>query len=241
MAKVLHTIRYLLIVAVSAGILYFLFLLFPEPFFRYNETVGNITLYAEKPLPPNTPDLLKAVSRLLRRSTINDTTIHHRVFICNNLTLFGFLTRGRSNLGGLCDDRLTRNIFIRPADIAKGRILPPPEWASASDDRPLSYFIAHEITHSLESHAAGRWNVKIPIWLWEGYADYIGKGPDSFPEFLEQYRTHAPAMDPASGLYTRYELWVMYLLDYKGMDIKDLLRHPPALSAVEEQINHLGE
>jgi hypothetical protein len=233
MAKVLYIIRYLLLIALSCGIVYFLLLLFPEPFFPYRTTEGNVTLYAEQPLPANAPFLLDEVNRLLSRSAINDVSIHHRVFICRNLTLFGLLTRGRSNLGGLCDDRLTRNVYIRPADVGARRLLPPPGWPLAADDRPLSYFIAHEITHSLESHAAGRWNLHIPVWLWEGYADYIGTGPGDFNRYLALYKAHSPLMDPANGLYARYELYVMYLLDYEHKDIKSLMAHPPSLNSVE--------
>jgi hypothetical protein len=237
MAKALYIIRYLLIIALVCGIIYFLFLLFPEPFFSYKTTEGNITLYAEQPLPANTPRLLDEVSRLLGRSTINDISIHQRVFICNSLTLFGLLTRGKSNLGGLCDDRLTRNVYIHPADMAAERLLPPPGWPLGADDRPLSYFIAHEITHSLESHAAGRWNLHIPVWLWEGYADYIGTGPQDFNAYLKLYENHSPLMDPSNGLYTRYELYVMYLLDYEHRDIKSLMDHPPTLDNVERALN----
>lgn len=233
MAKALFIIRYLLITVLVCGILYLLFLLSPEPFFRYRTTEGNITLYAEEPLPPNTPRLLEEVSRLLGRSSLDDMSIHHRVFICKDQTMFGLLTRGRTNLAGLCDDRFTRNVYIRPADIGASRLLPPPGWTREADDRPLSYFIAHEITHSLESHAAGRWNLHIPVWLWEGYADYIGTGPEDFNRYLELYREHSPIMEPSNGLYARYELYVMYLLDYAHRDIRSLMAHPPSADSVE--------
>lgn len=240
MAKALHFIRYLLLIALGCGILYFLFLLFPAPLFRYKTTVGNITLYTQTRPPANTAALLTRVSDLLTRSPLNDTTIQQRVFICRNLSLFGLLTRGRTNLAGLCDDRLTRNVYIRPADIASEHLLAPPGQNGVQDDRPLSYFIAHEITHSLESHAAGRWNLHIPAWLWEGYADYIGTGPQDFSRYLQLYRAHSSLMDPASGLYTRYELYMMYLLDYQHRDIRSLMAHPPAQSGIEAGLQKLS-
>jgi hypothetical protein len=221
----------------ALGILYLGCLLFPQPFFRSRTSQGNITLYAAG-APPS--DLLPEVSRLLSRSTLDDPGLHHRVFVCGGITQFGFFTRGRSNLGGLCDTRLTRNVFIHPADLDKERLLAPPGWPYGSDNRPLSYFIAHEITHSLESHWVGRWSLKDPLWLWEGYADYIANGTDSLETYLDRYRRGSPIMDPARGLYDRYALYVAYLLEYEHRDIRDLLNHPPAEDSIKTAISRLA-
>ena len=41
----------------------------------------------------------------------------------------------------------------------------------------LSYFIAHEITHSLTHELLGAWDYqRLPSWLKEAYADYIARG-----------------------------------------------------------------
>jgi len=43
------------------------------------------------------------------------------------------------------------------------------------NDRPLSYFIAHEATHALQRKFDKWMLLKTPAYIIEGYADYIGK------------------------------------------------------------------
>ncbi|MDB5394536.1 MAG: peptidase superfamily domain protein [Rhodospirillales bacterium] len=48
-----------------------------------------------------------------------------------------------------------------------------------AEDRLLSYFIAHEAAHAMQSRAFGYlFGLGYPEWLNEGYADYVGKGGD---------------------------------------------------------------
>jgi hypothetical protein len=50
--------------------------------------------------------------------------------------------------GGVADVWLTRHVIIRASDIAANQIVPPgPGPIADARHRPLSYFIAHEITH----------------------------------------------------------------------------------------------
>jgi hypothetical protein len=225
---------------VALGLIYLLCLLYPQPFFSHHFQKRNITVYTGVLPPPGFDTVLDQVQQLLTRSDLNDTSLQHKVFICPNLWTFGFLTRGKTNLAGLCDDRLSRNIFIRPSDLARQRIISPPDWAFAQDDRPLSYFMAHEITHSLESHYAGRWNLKVPVWLWEGYAEYIGVGAVDFNHYLDLYKAGSPTMDPDKGSYARYLLYVLYLIEYKHLGIKFLILHPPSRQSIEKGIQTLA-
>ncbi|TDW97258.1 hypothetical protein [Dinghuibacter silviterrae] len=217
-----RTLRRITMGIVGLLLLYLLCLLYPQPFFPFKARRGNITIYASRAVPSS---LFDEVNNLLRRSPLDDTTITQRVFVCGSVFQFGFFTRGRTNLGGLCDNRLTRNIFIRPASPDFDRV--------PGDPRPLSYFIAHEITHSLESHYVGRWSLREPTWLWEGYADYIGD-PRSISRLLDVYRARSPQA------YDRYALYVTYLLDLEHQDIRDLLRRPPARDSVEAAVQGLA-
>jgi hypothetical protein len=240
MSKAIRITRGVLMLLVGLGIIYLICLLYPQPFFSHRLQKKNITVYTGSVPPHGFDTVLDQTQRLLARSDLNDTALQQKVFICPSLHLFGFLTRGRTHLAGLCDDRLSRNIFIRPTDLSRQRIISPPEWSYAQDSRPLSYFLAHEITHSLESHYAGRWNLRVPVWLWEGYAEYIGVGPVDLNNYLYLYRAGSPLMDPENGTYARYLLYVLYLIDYKHLDIKHLLLHPPSLQNVEKGIQTLA-
>jgi len=194
---------------VVLGFLYLGCLLWPSAFFSYHTRYkGNISVYTSNSLPSALAVTMDSVASLLSRSPLYDTSFEERVFIAGDLGEFSFFTRGRTYLGGLCDDRLTRNIFIHPADLRAGRLEPFHGWR---DERPLSYFIAHEITHSLCSHYLGRWHRRVPVWLWEGYADYIGLGAS------------LPALTRSSNAF-----YVGILL--RRQDIRSLLSSPPTLS-----------
>lgn len=202
----IRVLRWISGVIVGLGFFYLGCLLWPEAFFSHHVRYGQINVYTTAPtaLAATVAD----VDTRLSRSSLYDTSFAERVFICGSLRQFAFFTRGRAYLGGLCDDRLTRNIFIHPADFAAGRLQPYYGWR---DDRPLSYFLAHEITHSLCSHYLGRWSKRVPTWLWEGYADYIGLSSDT-------------AAFPPDARYVGFLL--------RSRDIRSLLSSPPAYDSV---------
>lgn len=204
----IRALRWIRGVVVGLGFLYLGCLLWPQVFFSHHISYTHIEVYTTAAAPPALLATLSEAEVLLARSPLYDTSFAEKVFICGSLRQFGFFTRGRTYLGGLCDDRLTRNIFIHPADLAAGRLQPYYGWR---DDRPLSYFIAHEITHSLCSHYLGRWSRRVPAWLWEGYADYIGLGAES-------------AALPKDARYVGFLL--------RSRDIRTLLSSPPTIDSV---------
>ncbi len=106
-------------------------------------------------------------------------------------------------------------------------------------DRPLDYFIAHEITHSLTGKAVGPLRYyRLSEWVREGYADYVGKG-DSFKYDAARraFLANAPEMDRwRSGLYLRYHLLVAYLLDKEHRSLPQVLADGVAQSSVEEGV-----
>ncbi len=63
----------------------------------------------------------------------------------------------------------------------------------------------------------------------EGYADYIGKGEDfNFEENLNLLVSGSPLLDyEKSGLYRRFELEVFFLLNKKGLTVRELFADPP--------------
>ena len=104
-------------------------------------------------------------------------------------------------------------------------------WIADAEHRPLSYFIAHEAPHVMQSRAFGRlFALRYPVWLNEGYADYVGKGGDfDFDENASLLRADSPALDYGrSGLYRGYQVEVAWLLDKRGMPIRSLYANPPA-------------
>src|SRR4029079_2299793 len=103
----------------------------------------------------------------------------------------------------------------------------------------LDYFIAHEITHTLTAQAVG-WvdYYKLPQWVREGYADYVGKGSAfNYDEAKSAFLADVPEMNwEKSGLYWRFHLLVAYLLDRQHWSVQRLLTEPMEQAAIEDAI-----
>jgi hypothetical protein len=143
------------------------------------------------------------------------------------------LLLARSTLvGGATDTLFTRNIYIREADIATNRVLIGGAVLADADARPLSYFVAHEAAHVIQSRRFGRLlSLRYPRWLVEGHADLVAKAGDfdatanrallwqGDPRLAEDYAR--------TGLYRRYHLMVLAQLSATGQRAADLFADPP--------------
>ena len=88
------------------------------------------------------------------------------------------------------------------------------------DDRDLVYYLAHELTHSLMASYLGRLKYhELPTWLREGYADYVGKGQDSFPDIRAKFEDSSYRTNRE---YLRYELMIAYLLEVRRVGVPSL-------------------
>jgi hypothetical protein len=79
---------------------------------------------------------------------------------------------------------------------------------------------------------------RLPQWVREGYADYVGKGSSfNYNKARNAFLAGAPEMDwKKSGLYWRYHLLVTYLLDHQHWSLMRLLHEPPSQDSVEAAI-----
>lgn len=223
------------------GAAYMLFAAFPKPMFDYRVTYQNYRVWSDQPIPDDIADVLDDVTRRLRTSVLHDRTVPVEIFFCNESWRLWLYSRAFSTrLGGAADVWLTRQVFIRASDIPANRIHSPGRGPIAdAAHRPLSYFIAHEITHNDVSRRFGRTvMLRYPTWLLEGYADYVGKGGDfDFEENSALFAAGATALDSArSGVYREYHLKVAYLLDKKGWTLQQVFAHPPAEGELEARL-----
>lgn len=214
---------------------------FPQPAFAYLFVYQNYEVWSDRPIPPTIEPVLDDVTRRWRTSPLYDAATPAQIFICNEpwrMWLYGmhFSTR----FGGVADVWLTRHVVIRAADIGANRIVPPgPGPIADASQRPLSYFIAHELTHSDVSRRFGRTvMLRYPEWLLEGYADYVGKAGDfDYAANRAAFLAGAPELDRrTSGLYRGYHLKVAYLLDKQGWTLERLFAAPPAAEEVERRL-----
>lgn len=213
----------------------------PQPLFAHHLSYGRYQVWSDRPIAPEISGVLDDVTRRISRSAIWSPEQRFRIFICNDpwrLALYS--QRFSAGMGGVADTGFTRNVYIRQADIPRNRLIPPSGWKAAKmADRPLSYYIAHELAHVMESRAFGRGSaLRYPAWVNEGYADYVAKaGRFDLAQNAADLRAGALAMNPAaSGLYRRHHLEVAYLLDRQGMSIRQLYADPPDEPALRARI-----
>lgn len=199
----------------------------PYPLFPHHVAHGRFDLWSDRPIDEAAAArVLDDAQRRIARSALDDGRQRFRAFVCNdNWKLALYSGRGQGGMGGATDVYLTRNIYLRQADLSTNRLIPAHPWRAPMIDRPLSYYIAHEATHALESRALGRlMSLRYPTWMREGYADYVGKaGQFDVASNLAALKAGDRAMDPkASGLYRRYHLAVAYELDRRRMNVAQM-------------------
>lgn len=200
-------------------------LAYPQPFFPYSAMQGRLWLYSDQPFnPERARDLLNEVERRLARSSLNDAYVH-RIFITNSEWRRRLLFLWNMHASGLNYYPVTRNVFIRWADIDHDRVM-----TSAGSPKPaprtLSYYAAHEIGHTLiKERLAPLQQFHLPRWINEGLADDIGFADDADIKGLAlRLQSGDPELDPLrSGHYDLNRLLVVFVLKHKGWSAAELV------------------
>ena len=210
----------------------------PQPLFAWSVTSQNLTLYSDRPFNPSAgAHVLELVRGKLAASPLYGGE-HHNIFICSAPWRRVLLFNRNYRVGGVSYASLTNNVFLRDAIVEDNRLLDS-RGKPVAADRPLDYFIAHEVTHAMTGRALGLVDyARLPEWVREGYADYVGKGRAfDYDAAARMYRNGAPEMDRwKSGLYLRYHLLVAYELDKQHWTVQRLLGSRRAQAAVEREI-----
>jgi len=154
---------------------------YPEFLLKEKYQYKNFIVRSDKVIPTEIEGLLDKVSLNLSRSELYKDDMTFNIYFCHSKNLFAFFTRNK-NAGGVVNGIISANAFIREADILNNEIIPSNGWLLSRHDRPLSYFLAHELTHSLQSKYDRFMIVKTEPFIMEGYADYIAK--------RHRYQTH---------------------------------------------------
>jgi hypothetical protein len=219
--------------------LYLLLLCFPQAFFHSAVTANNLALYSDQPFSSEAgKHILNLVAGKLSASPLYLPQQSHMAFICNARWRQRLFFNRSYGVGGVNQYPVTRNVFLRDALIEQNCLIGP-GGNRVQGERTLDYFIAHEITHTLTAQTVG-WvdYYRLPQWVREGYADYVGKGTSfNYDEAKRAFLADVPEMDwQKSGLYWRYHLLVAYLLDRQHWGVQRLLTEPMEQTAVEDAI-----
>ncbi len=230
------------IAAVPAALLAMLgtALAYPQPFFAYHTERGRLELYSDRPFDAaKAQAILAQVDIRLSRSPLDHHDATHRVFVSNAAWRRAIFMNTASGAGGVNFFPVTRNVFTRSADIDNNHLIRP-NGTPAENPRTFTYYATHEITHSLTGADRGMahlWNFGLPVWIREGYADYVGvggRGRVDIDAMYKQYRAHEHTFDPKSGYYARYRLLVAFLLDRKGWSVGQLMNSQMSMADAEK-------
>ena len=218
---------------------YVVLLRFPQFLFAYTVRIDGLALHSDRPFPPAAGiRVLRLAAEKLRRSPLYFVRAHHDIYVCNSHWRQVLFFNKDFGVGGAAPYPLTTNVFLRDAHIEDDRLIGP-SGNQVAGDRTLDYFFAHEVTHQLTGRAIGLLPYfRLPQWVREGYADYVGNG-DSFhyEEARQAFLAGVPEMDwSKAGLYWRFNLLVAYLLDYHHMSVRQLIAEPPSEASVEAAI-----
>jgi hypothetical protein len=229
-------IRWALTGVMTLVVAYAVIIIYPQPLFAYELDHAGMVVHATQPIPDAMRGTLERARARLDRSRIAGPSRAPHIFMCQSRWMFALFARTAYNAGGITDVVIGQHVFLRESDMehdrligASGRPTPP--------DRPLSYFIAHEIMHLEHGQLLGRVAyLRLPKWADDGHADYVARDID-LARALQAFKAGAPELDPSrSGLYLRYQLMVAYLVEKKHVEPHDLLEDPPDGSAIEREL-----
>jgi hypothetical protein len=199
-------------------------LAFPQPLFAYRAERGALQLWSDRPFDAARADAMLAdTERRIAQSPFALGSGPHRIFIANAEWRRRLVFLWNGGAAGVNYYPL-RNVFIRRADVDGDRVfgsagpVPPP--------RTLAYYAAHEVGHSLIGERIGFLaNHRLPRWIREGLADYIGFGGTVDIDALTRALiADEREMNPElTGLYARYRLLVAYVLEREGWSADRLL------------------
>jgi hypothetical protein len=229
-------LRWILRLALAVSVAYGLLLTYPQPLFAYELRDAGMVLHADRPIPEAMRATLQRVRARLDRSAVADPMRGQHVFVCQSRWRFAVFARNNYRVGGIANVFIGQHVFLRESDMNHDRLIGP-GGQPVPADRPLSYFIAHEIMHIEHGRLLGRVGyLRLPQWADDGHADYVARDID-LAKALDGFKSGERELDPArSGLYVRYQLMVAYLIEKQHLGPRAMLEHPGERDAIEREL-----
>ena len=224
----------LLLLAAFAA--YMALLLQPGPLFAHEVRYENVVLHSPQALPPQALDVARRARERLARSPFFEAQDRYDVYLCDTPGLFSLLSL-KPGAGGVAQIYFGGNTFLRPSRIERDRLIGP-RGSEVPGDRTLTYYIVHELTHTMLARRIGRVAYHgLTTWQQEGYADYVAKEAFDFEGVRAAFRAGTRELDPQqSGLYLKYHLLVAEALDRQGLSPEALLAAPHEAAPLEARL-----
>jgi len=203
------------------GLVYILTLCFPQFAFKNKLTVGFVTVYSDEDIPvPEMTAILESAETRVQKSALYKPSTRQRIFIANNPFLWRYFTNINYKNGGLNYVIFNHTILLRKVDIKNSRLYGPSGKISGGD-RTLDYYMAHEMTHTLEWQSMPRYKYPFKTnWVLEGYCEYVAHDSQKYEKVLDKY-LHTPE-NKGEKYYTRARTMVTYLLEIEKLPVSSL-------------------
>lgn len=215
---------------------YALLLLDPSPLFAHTLRRGALIAHVDAPIPEALGDTLEEASRRLARSPLFDASRTHDLYFCQSDWRWRLFSHWNQGAAGFALAPLSRVVFLRRAQLDRDRMIGP-SGRVVPGERTLAYYVAHEATHTITADHLGLAYHDLPVWVREGYADYVARAETfRYGRVRQQLLEGVRESDPASGHYLRYVLLVAHELDVRGTILEQLLTAPRAQRVVEEEV-----
>jgi hypothetical protein len=226
-------------IALGLGVLvsaYLGLLVHPDPLFAHTLSGEVITAHADVPLPPAMEHTLAVAEARIRASPLFDASRHHDVYFCQDLWRWRLVSGWNERAAGIALAPLGRAVFFRPAHLDADTMIGA-SGRPAGGERTLGYYVAHEATHTMTADRLGVAMYDLPVWVREGYADYVARGDTfDYSAVRRQLLENVRETDPASGHYLRYVLFVAHELDVRHVSVDSLLMQPRPIASVEADV-----
>lgn len=135
-------------------------------------TLGDTSIYSDKPIEPQINQILAKSDRLLRASEIYANGYSRRIFLTDGGWRWRLLALNSSDTFALTRPA-TETIIVNASSVADDQVR---NGGRIGGVRSLSSVITHERTHGLIRARYGLFSsLTAPTWLIEGYCDYIAR------------------------------------------------------------------
>lgn len=209
----------------SFALLFGALIVWPDPLFAFSLSSGKFTVFSDRPIPSIGGErFIRDCQRLLDRSPLKANGRQYRIYVTNKDWRHRLFFLPNPKAWGLAYG-FGGTVFLSGADFENGRVV---HWGYVgTPPRTLASLCAHELSHIIAWEHVGLARYRVPDWVWEGFADYVGiESRESFEELRDALddRPVDNSMRIKYGFYPRYRLLVRFFVERKGWSVDQLLQ-----------------